>query len=404
MRRISRVLSFIVLSCAVQAIPLHALAQAPELRRSAPPPPVGATSAQVSTEAPAPVKIKPVRDLALYQTEVTLTSQNASERQGATARALLQVLIKLTGDLQAPNNALIRRSLPSASSFVSEASAPVTASDSEGNTAVGGVPVYKTTLAVNFDPEAVDALIAGAGLKYWTGNRPKPMLWLAIDDGRGPRLVSSQQLGVVKPLAVRGLERGLHFLLPAGSAIEQSAITAIDAQNIAALQVLSARYGDDTQLIGKVARIMTGGWTADWLLTQAGVELARWSFSDADARRTIASGADPAADAIASRDAVFLDTGPAGLYLIDVAGVDSQAEFLRLMGYLQTLPIVRRITVIKATPASLRLQLDLNLGLKGFTTMVETGNTLRSLSNLEQPQSTSELMPSTDSVPRFGLK
>jgi len=342
-----------------------------------------------------------VRDPALYRAEVSLTSESASERQGAIARALQQVIVKLTGNPQAPANPVIGRALSSASAFVAEASAPVTASDSEGNTALGGVPILKTTLQVSFDPSAVDALIAGAGLKYWTGARPKPMLWLAIDDGRGPRLVTGQQLNVVKPLATRGLDRGLRFLLPAGGAAERSAVDSIWRLDAEAVGTLSARYSNAAQLIGKVYRSQAG-WTADWLLMQDGSELARWSIEDADARRVISSGADPTADAFAARDAVHLNTGPAGTYAIDVVGIDDQDDFLRLMGYLQALAIVRKVTIVEAAPDRLRLQLAMNIGMKGFRGLVDNGTTLRSSPDPLAADADPQAPPR--SVSRFTLK
>ncbi|KFN45102.1 DUF2066 domain-containing protein [Arenimonas oryziterrae] len=349
---------------------------------------------------PAPVKIRPMRDPALYKTEVILLSQGDAERRSATARGLAQVVIKLTGNVGAPTNPVIRRAMSTAQAYVSDAKTETASSDAEGNTAVGGVPVYKTQMTLSYDPVAVDALIAGAGLRYWTGVRPKPMLWLAIDDGRGPRLVTGQQLNVVRPLAQRGLERGLRFLLPAGSAIEQAAVPSVLALNAPAMQVLSARYNNDAQLVGKVYR-SGGGWTGDWVLSQGGAELARWSLSDPDARRVIASGADPAADAIAKRDSVYLDIGPAGSYMIDIAGVQTQADFVRLMAYLQRLAIVKRVTAVEATADHLRLQLDLGLGLKGFRMIVDTDDTLQPMG--ETTSVNADGSPGA-SVPRYGLK
>ncbi|HMB56858.1 MAG TPA: DUF2066 domain-containing protein [Arenimonas sp.] len=362
----------------------------------------------------APVKIKPMRDPALYRTEVTLTSQGDNERRAATARGLGQVIVKLTGNVQAVGNPVIRKAMPSAQSYVSDAKTETAASDSEGNTAVGGAPIYKTTMSLAYDPVAVDALIAGAGLKYWTGIRPKPILWLAIDDGRGARLVTGQQINVVKPLAQRGLERGLRFLLPAGSAVEQSALASILALNASALQTLTARYGNDAQLVGKIYRA-NGGWTGDWVLSQAGVELSRWTFSDPDARRVIASGADTSADAIAQRDAVYLSIGAAGSYMIDIAGVDNQAEFVKVMAYLQRLAIVKHVTVVEAAPDHLRLLMDLGLGPTGFRMIIATDDVLVPLSTPDAPVTPPPAPGSDDAalglpppppsnVPRYGLK
>jgi hypothetical protein len=381
-------------------LPLLLLAlAAPVLAQSGPAPKPAAPKAEAAT---APAKPKPVRDPALYKAEVALNSQGAAERANATARGLLQVIVKLTGNPQAGNNPAIRRALGSAADYVTDSATATAASDREGNTAVGGAPIYKTTLAVEFDPAAVDFLIAGAGLKYWTGARPKPLLWLAIDDGRGPRLVSAQQINVVRPLAARGLERGLRFLLPSGTGPENAAVGAIWKLDAGALQPLSARYRNDTQLVGKVYRSVSG-WSAWWALFQGGAEIARWPVTSADPKAVIAAGADGAADALAKRDAVNLDTGPAGLYAIEVSGVRRQDDYLRLMRYLQGLSVVRRVNVLQADPERVLLQLDLSLGVRGFRTLVATGNVLEAIAAAPEPVH-ADGAPVPPSIARYQLK
>lgn len=337
-------------------------------------------------------KPKPARNPSFYTAEVPINSQSAAEQHAAKARGLAQVAVRLSGTPAAASNNLIRRSGSNVEALVTGSSIRQDADT------VNGLPVYRSIMTVTFDPESVDALIAGAGLKFWTASRPKPILWLAIDDGRGARLVTGQQTNVVKPLATRGLERGMRFLLPAGSPIEQAAIRSIWALNAPAMQVLTDRYHNDAQLIGKVYR-QPPGWAADWLLTQGGVELARWSVTDIDPRRVIASGVDEGADAIAKRDSVHLETGVAGLYTVEVMGVDSQADFIRLMSYLETMAIVRKVIVVEAATEQLRLQLDLSVGMRGFRTMLGTGGVLAPHSAVEDETATA-----SGKVLRFDLQ
>lgn len=343
---------------------------------------------------PAPVadKALPVRDPTLYRARVSLTTQSASERQAATGRALAQVLVKLTGDVDAPTNAVVRKAMANASALVADTQAAAAPEDAEGNTAVGGDEIFKTNLDLAFDPVAVDALIASAGLKYWSGGRPRPVLWLAIDDGRGPRLVNAQQTNVVRSLAERASARGLTLLLPAGTPVEQAAVARLWALDPTALVPLTARYNNDTFLMGKMYRSVSG-WSCWWILVQAGAEVARWPMTDADPRKVIASGADPAADAFARRDAVFLDIGPAGKYAIDVVGVQTRDDYLRVLAYVQSLPVVRRVDVVEAAPDHLRLMLDLGVGLKGFRALVASDDTLQPPEDADTAQATPAPVP-----------
>ena len=329
--------------------------------------PVAAPAAPAAT-APAE-KPKPTRNPAFYRAELTLASSNADERRGATIRALGQVLVRITGNPAAPSNPTVRRAAGNLDVLVTESDVR------QQQETVNGMPVYRSVLTVAFDPDAVDALVGAAGLRFWTSTRPKPILWLAIDDGRGPRLVTGQQTKVVKPLADRGLERGMRYLLPAGTSVEQAAVQSIWALNASALLPLTARYKNDAQLVGKVYR-KPPGWAADWVLSQDGAELARWSFADADPRKAIASGVDEGANAIAKRDAVLLDTGAAGPQLFEVSGVNSQGDYLRLVSYLQGQAMVRKLQVLEARPGSLRLQVELAVGLRAFLPIVAGGDVL----------------------------
>ena len=315
------------------------------------------------------------RDPALYRAEVELISQGAAERRAAASRALGMVLVKITGNPQAAAHPVIRRAMPQAESFTTDIEATEGSSDAEGNTAVGGTPVYKTKMTFAFDPGSVDALVAGAGLDYWPSPRTRPILWLAIDDGKGARLVNSQQLNVVRPLAARGLDRGLRFGMPSGTAVEQAAVQTIWAQNPAPMRPLTARYGAQAQLLGKVYR-SGSGWTGEWVLSRGESELSRWTFSDPSPQRVIASGADGAADALARRDAIAFESGEAGPLQVEITGIDSATDFARAMGYLQSMAVVRSVEVLNAGADSLRLQLDLSVGRQGFDRFVASGNTL----------------------------
>lgn len=363
------------------------------------------------TEEVAPVERKrPVRNPELYSTTVELLSQGEAARNAAYARALVQVVNQLTGRTDAGGNPVIRGAMSNAPKWVQSSNANQTASDTEGNTLVGGAPVLKASLRVSFDPNPVDSLIAAAGYRYWTGERPKPMLWLTIDDGRGPRLVTSQQLNVIKSLADRGLERGIRFLVPQGSAADQAALPAIQNLDGKALDPINARYRNNTMLIGKVYRSVSG-WSAWWLLWQDGAELSRWPVTEADARKVIATGADRTADYFAKRDSSALDAGRSGVVRMEISGVDSLSDYVRALGFLQTHASVRGVDVDVAMPGKLLLRVDLRSGVNAFRGLMRTNSTLQPLGPVSialpaAPGDATDAMapPRTESVERYLLR
>jgi hypothetical protein len=284
----------------------------------------------------------------------------------------------LTGQTNAGSNPVVRGAMANAPKWVNNSQQSSGPSDSEGNTLVGGTPVFKASLKVSFDPNPVDSLIAAAGYSYWTGERPKPMLWLSLDDGRGPRLITAKQLNVIKSLADRGLQRGIRFLVPQGTPQELAAIGAVNNLDGKALAALNTRYQNDTMLIGRIYR-STSGWSAWWSLWQDGVELTRWPVTEPDARKVIASGADNTAAFFAKRDSGRLNAGRSGIVMMEVVSINSANDYARVITFLETHASVRDVEVMMASPGKLGLQVDLRSGVNAFRGLMRSGGTLQPL-------------------------
>ncbi|SDQ96027.1 hypothetical protein SAMN05428982_2639 [Pseudoxanthomonas sp. CF385] len=296
----------------------------------------------------------------LYQAEVPVNGQGEAERQGGFARALGSVLGKLSGDRGVMSRPGVGAELRNAKDYVDGYDYR-----QDQGTSAAGAPTFRTTLVVRFDEDQVNGLAGALGLPIWPQPRPKPVVWLAINDGSGPRLVGLPQSNAARPLLNRANERGYSLGLPSGGAAEQALVGAIWRQDTAAVARASSRYSPPMQLIGKLYRDKNS-WTADWVFVDAGKVLAKWSVTDADARRAMSSGADGTADALVKRYGKRGTAGPAGTYRVLFSGVRSTDDYLRLTGHLQKMAVVRRITPVRASGDMLELDLELVSGLAGF--------------------------------------
>jgi len=305
-----------------------------------------------------------------YEAEVSVRNQTDGERSGAFGRALAQVLAKATGDRGAAQRPGVRDELGKARGFVSG----YDYRQDEGVSATGA-PSFQTTLVVRFKRDEVDAMIEALGLPRWPLPRPKPVLWLAIDDGTGPRLVGLGQVNAARATLDQAKARGFALGLPAGTAAERAAVGAIARGDATAIAQLSSRYSPPMQLLGKLSR-GAGGWVADWMFVDKGKVLSSWTTTHADARRAMAGGADGAADALFKRYAKSGGNGPPGRYRVRVIGVDSVDDYLRLMGYLDRVSIVKRVQPVLATPGAIELDLDLATGIAGFSRLVNRAGVL----------------------------
>lgn len=300
-----------------------------------------------------------------YEAEVPVRSQGESEREAGFARALAQVFGKLSGDRSVSSRPGVGQELRRAAAYVEHYD--YRQDETVGS---GGAPSYQTMLVVRFRQEDVDALAAALGLPIWPQPRPKPVLWLAIDDGRGPRLVGLAQRNAAQPVLRRAIERGYRLGLPQGNAAEQAAVGAIWRGDTGAIARLSARYSPPMQLVGKLYR-SEGGWQADWIFVDDGRVLARWSERDGDARRALATGADGAADALAKRYAKATAPREPVTQALVFTGVHGSRDYLRLAAELQRMSVVRAIRPQRASEGRLEVELDLLSGMEGFRRMVD---------------------------------
>ena len=301
----------------------------------------------------------------VYEAEVPVRSQTESEREAGFARGLAQVLGKLSGDRSISARPGVGQELRRARDYVK-------GYDYRQDEGVGasGAPTFSTTLVVRFEPEAVDGVVAALGLPLWPQPRPKPVLWLAIDDGKGPRLVGLQHNNAARPVLQRAVERGYRLGLPSGSAAEQAAVGAIWRGDTAAIARLSARYQPPMQLLGKLYR-NGEGWKADWIFVDNGRVLSRWSESGADARRTMLTGADGAADALIRRYAKASSAAAPASARVAFTGIRSGGDYLRLATALQRMSVVRAIRPVSAAGDRLEVELDLLTGMPGFRRTVD---------------------------------
>lgn len=300
----------------------------------------------------------------LYEAEVTVPSQSEGDRNGGLARALGQVLGKVSGDRNAAARPGVANELRNAKNYLDSYDYR-----QDQGTSATGAPSFRTTLIARFDPQKVDVLASVLGLPVWPQPRAKPVLWLAIDDGSGPRLVGVQQSGAARSVLDRAVDRGYRLGLPQGTAAEAALAAAIWRGDSAAVASASARYAPPMQLIGKLYRGKSG-WVADWTFVDNGKVLATSSSDNADARQAMATGADVAADALVKRYAKQAVGGQPGTYRILVSGIRSAEDYVRLSAALQQTAVVRRIAPVRAQGDVLELDLDLLSGVDGLQRML----------------------------------
>ena len=301
------------------------------------------------------------QELGLYEGEVAVASQSEADRAAALPQALAQVLVKVGGDAAAASAA----GAADATGLLQQYRYRQVMISVDGASQLGHM------LIARFDQAGVQRLLASSGRNAMPAQRPQPILWLAIDDGSGARIVSQAAAAAVAPLTSRAVQRGMRVRLPSYDAQDQSIVIARDIPSgeTYAVDTAARRYGGPV-LIGWLRRA-EGGWIADWRLREGETDIERWQSQDAQAAAVLVAGADGAADALARRYSQLVLSGPAGRYRIVVEGLSGAADYADLLQTLRSQPIVRDVAPAALEGERLELDVELSAGVESLGRLLE---------------------------------
>lgn len=298
--------------------------------------------------APAAASAAP---LGFWAAQVPVDGQGEADRDAALPRALLEVLVKASGDGTL-------RNLPELDAVLAEAANVVrdTRFVTESVPSPGGGEVVRTAMVASFDPGGIATLLRIVGRGVWE-NRPPTVVWLVIDDGTAKRVATSAQAAALGPLTRRAGERGIPIRLPDFDATDRATLDAevlwIGAPEIIART--SARYAPAALVVRLTRR--ADGWAARNTLIDGG-QAQDWTGVHADANAALAIAVDGAADRLAIRHAVAPEDLVPGVHRAWVRGVRSARDYAQVAAALAALPDLNSVRIDGADGDRLLVTLD----------------------------------------------
>ncbi|MCC6709460.1 MAG: DUF2066 domain-containing protein [Gammaproteobacteria bacterium] len=262
----------------------------------------------------------------LYNATVTVKDRSPAERSRASAAALGEVLVKLTGNRRTPNDASARPLLARASTLLLQY-------------AYGQAPDGGLTFSAQFDEHVLERELEERGIGLWGKQRPDTVVFLVLDNAEGRSLVGGEAPGKLGDTLKRKAEaRALPVLLPLMDIEESAALNqAKDWHGLSDGAVgLAGRYGAAAVLVGQLHEASAQVWEVRWRLDIDG-ETLEWTQEGASADAIVEEGVDALGDALARRYAEPGMLAGAERVSLAVTGVRSAADYARLARYLDTL-------------------------------------------------------------------
>lgn len=289
-----------------------------------------------------------IRVPGLYQAEVPVTDQLAETREQGVAAAMRMVLIRITGDRFAPERTSLQPVIEKADDYIQQyryLQVPVTGGEGEND----GKELH---LHVQFDETTLNNTLRDLGISVWGRERPSTLVWLAVQDEKGRRLVGMED----KPDYIRALDkraalRGVVLIYPLMDLEDSSRLHVSDIWGgfSRPVQEASGRYQADTVLTGKIASPVPGIWEAQWTVYLDG-ETTSWSADGELPEIVLDEGVDGLANLLAAR---FVQSGGAietSRVNLQVRNVHTAEQYARVLNYLHSLSSVTDVQVREVDP------------------------------------------------------
>ncbi len=311
----------------------------------------------------------------LYEAEVPVTGRDPAAQAQGMETALRLVLVKLTGDPNAAGRPNVAPLLKNPEAYVQQYGYR----QSQTTTDPSGTP--EPVLWVKFDPEALSRDLERTGIPVWGRQRPGVLLWLAVvDEGGGRVLGRDDPSSHLQALYTYAHFRGLPLVLPVLDTTDEAWSDAI-APSLPMSEPIAAaarRYGADAVLAGRLVEISPALWQAEWtLFSQSRSE--SWSSQGDLPEVALEEGMDRAVDALRARYAAPGDTLEQGVVAVVVEGVAGLDQYARAERYLRSLDPVRQVDVKKLEADRVEFHLTARGGSETVNQAIALGTTLEAL-------------------------
>jgi uncharacterized protein len=294
----------------------------------------------------------------LYQADAPVADQSATARSVAVGEALVQVAAKVSGRSEAAGNNTVIAAKRSAESLMQR----YEYRQELVRPAPGQPPIARLLLRATFYPQSIESLLARAGLPSWGAEKPQVLAFILYDDA----LVNS---ATGADLVRRGAERGISIVFPQAETV---LVEQIKGADFSSLVTRGKNIGARAVLIGELGSI--GSFSGKFSVRDANNN-EPLEIRAADLKAAFTSLADQSSVIVAGLFAGTISSAPVEL-LATIHGIDSAADYSRVMSYLSGLNVVKKMRVSGAQADSLSVQMTVIGGVDRLATSLATGKIL----------------------------
>lgn len=328
---------------------------------------------------------KAAKPVDLYSASVKVSNQSIKERRSASQDALAEVFIRASGKAEVVQNQAIRALLSKPDQFIlsyayqsiARAEPLVTTEESQQQGFV---------LTLDFDAAQINKSLRAANLPVWGSDRPQILLWWAVEDESGRRLINSDKDDNAAQIVQRHAKRrGIPIAWPLLDLQDTNRLSVADVWGFYSdkVQLASKRYGTQAILLGQTRKNGQGRWFGSWLVL-INQQQFKFDAHGKDLEAVMQQAMDFAADKLAEQYAVIKTAAGVDEVILKVSHVDTLADYAELNNYLGGLSAVAQVILKNVDQGTLWYTLKLESDVSNLEKLMRLDKRLRKQSNMDE--------------------
>jgi len=318
----------------------------------------------------------------LYEAEVPVTDQSAESHKDGLSRALLEVLIKLTGDRQVQGRPVTAELLRTPEYYVQQYKYHNKSVIEDGQLSLQ----QQLTLWARFNEATLDRALRDYAVPVWGQVRPAILVWLVVQEGQRRHFIGLEDAaGFTAKMINRAQARGVVLRHPLFDSDDTNVLKEADVWGgfIGPIKQASVRYGADVILTGSLENT-AAGWQGHWT-TIIQDEVNSWATTGEQPELVLKEGIDGLVDTLAYRYIQSASGAQSSGMEIVVKDISDFEQYSKVLKYLRTLNSVTEVDVKTVEPGSVTFSLTATGSELVVQHAIELGRTLESLTGGGSP-------------------
>lgn len=301
----------------------------------------------------------------LYEAMVPVVSQDSALRAAALRGVLRAVAVKVSGQSTLP-------------AYFSSASVPVQHLVEQFGYESVEKPNGRRALQfwARLSATGVQQVLRDQGLPVWPEERPATLIWLALHDSQGQRIMAADDdHAVISAIQALADSRGLPVVLPLMDLSERAGVdfSRVAAMSPDQLRAVSEKYASQYMLVGHIQQTSGKLWRARWLLADSNTPVVTPTGTLED---VVAAAINPLTSQIARQFASFSRSDNPQYIDLTVDDVQGAEDYARVLNYLKSLSLINEVDVVRLDQDGVHVRIHSRADVAAVLQVIQIGRML----------------------------